>query len=93
MDPVERRRLFRSALKDIGKVFIVAVVLDTTYQLWFYVAFHVGQLLIVAVVCAVVPYVLVRGPITRLLRRLHQNKAASAKASIVNPSMNSQRRH
>ena len=31
-DPVERSRLLRSALKDIGKVFIVAVVLDTVYQ-------------------------------------------------------------
>ncbi len=31
-DPVERSRLFRSALKDIGKIFIVAIVLDTVYQ-------------------------------------------------------------
>jgi MFS superfamily sulfate permease-like transporter len=32
-DPVERRRLFRSALQDVGRVFVVAVVLDTAYQL------------------------------------------------------------
>jgi threonine dehydrogenase-like Zn-dependent dehydrogenase len=31
-DATERRRLFRSGLKDFGKVFIVACVLDTTYQ-------------------------------------------------------------
>ena len=89
----ERGRLLRSAIKDIGKVFLVAIVLDTTYQLWVLKSFHIGQLLIVAIVCAIVPYVLVRGPITRLARRLHHNKESSAKPSIVNPPMDSQRRH
>ena len=64
--PAERRRLLRSALKDVGKVFIVACVLDTTYQILVLRSFHPVQMLIVAVVCAVVPYVLVRGPVTRL---------------------------
>ena len=92
-NPIERRRLFRLAVKDVGRIFIVALVLDTTYQLWVLRSFHIGQLFIVAVVCAVVPYVLVRGPITRLVRRLHHNKESSAKPSIVNPPMDSQRRH
>jgi len=69
-NPTERARLFRSALKDIGRIFIVAVTLDTTYQLWVLKSFHIGQLLIVAVVCAILPYVLVRGPVTRLIRTL-----------------------
>ncbi len=33
-DPVERSRVFRSALKDIGKIFVMATVLDITYQVW-----------------------------------------------------------
>jgi len=73
-DPVERRRLFRSAMKDIGRIFIVAVVMDTAYQLWVLRSFHIGELLIVAVACAIVPYVLVRGPITRLARRLYHRE-------------------
>jgi len=73
-NPTERRRLFRSAMKDIGRVFIVAVVLDTTYQLLVLRSFHAVQLLIVAVVCAIVPYILVRGPITRLARLLHRSQ-------------------
>jgi hypothetical protein len=32
-DASERPRLMRSALKDVGRIFIVAVALDTTYQL------------------------------------------------------------
>ena len=69
-DPVERRRLFRSALKDIGRVFIVAVVLDGVYQLWVFRWIYPGEVLVVAVACAIVPYVLVRGPVIRFARRL-----------------------
>ena len=76
-DPVERRRLFRSAVKDIGRVFIVAIVLDTAYQLIVFHWVYPGQVLIVAVVCAIVPYVLVRGPITRTARLLHRKWAES----------------
>ena len=76
-DPAERRRLFRSALKDIGRVFIVAIVLDTVYQLIVFHWVYPGQVLTVAIVCAVVPYVLVRGPITRIARLLHRKWAES----------------
>jgi len=70
--PTERRRFFRSGIKDVGRIFIVAVVLDTAYQLYVLRAFYIGQLLIVAVGCAIVPYVLIRGPITRLARGFHK---------------------
>ena len=76
-DPVERRRLFRSGLKDFGRVFLVAVVLDTTYQLLVFRWVYPGEVLFTAVVCAVVPYFLVRGPITRILRRMLSKKAGS----------------
>ena len=62
-DPVERNRVFRSALKDIGKIFIVAVVLDTAYQVMVFRWVYPGMVLVVAVVCAVVPYFLIRGPV------------------------------
>ena len=47
--PLERRRLLLSGLKDFGKVFVVACVLDTTYQLLVLRAFYPVQMLIVAV--------------------------------------------
>ncbi len=81
--PSERRRLLRSALKDVGRVFIVACVLDTTYQFLVFRAFHPGQMLIVAVVCAVVPYVLVRGPVTRLWHHIQKRRGGAAGASAV----------
>lgn len=70
--PTERRRLLSSGLEDVGKVFVVACVLDTIYQLVVLRAFHPVQTLIVAVACAVVPYALIRGPVTRLVALLNQ---------------------
>ena len=85
--PTERRRLFRSGLKDFGRVFIIACVLDTTYQLLVLRAFHPGEMLIVAVVCAIVPYFLVRGPVTRFAHFLHRRwgRAAGAPAAATKP--------
>ena len=57
-----------SVFKDIGKVFIMAIVLDTTYQFLVFRACYVLQVLVVAVACAIVPYVLIRGPVTWLTR-------------------------
>jgi hypothetical protein len=73
-NPAERRRLLRSAAKDVGTIFIVAVVLDTTYQLVVLRAFYPVQLVIIAVACAIVPYVVVRGLVTRLTRGLYKNQ-------------------
>jgi len=71
-NPAERRRALQSGWKDIGKIFILAIVLDAVYQFIELHAFHVGQTLIVAVVLAIVPYLLIRGPVTRLARGLHK---------------------
>jgi hypothetical protein len=81
--PSERRRLLRSALRDIGKVLVVALVLDTTYQVVFLRAFFFGQALIVALVCAVVPYVVVRGPVTRLWHHIQKRRGGAARTSAV----------
>ena len=74
-NPTERRRLLRSGLKDFGKVFIVACVLDTTYQIWVLKSFYLGELLMVAVACAIVPYFLIRGPVMRIAHALYRKWA------------------
>ena len=68
----ERQRLLHSGWKDIVKIFVVALVLDTVYELIEFRAVYVVQALIVALVLAILPYVLVRGPVSRLKRHLLQ---------------------
>ncbi len=62
----QRGDLLRQGWNAIGRVFILAIVMDFIYQLivvrWVYPL----ESLIVAVVLAVVPYLLIRGPVNRL---------------------------
>jgi hypothetical protein len=77
-DPNRRRQRMLAAWKDITRIFIVAIVLDTLYQLMVLRAFYVVQALIVAVACAIVPYVIFRGPATRLAHLLSAKQAGEA---------------
>ncbi len=69
-DPLQRPELIRLAWKDVGKVFVVAFMLDVVYELIVYRWVYPGQALIVAAVLAIIPYLLVRGPVTRILLRV-----------------------
>ena len=73
-----RRQRMLAAWKDIARIFIVAMVLDTAYQLMVLRTFYIVQALIVAVACAIVPYVLFRGPTARLARLLSGKQAGTA---------------
>ena len=64
-----RHDLRRQGWKDVGKVFIVAIILDVIYDLVVYRWVYPGQALIVAAVLAFVPYLMIRGPVTRIARR------------------------
>lgn len=76
----ERGRLLRSTAADIGRVFAMAIAIDTLYQLAVLGTFHPVQALIVAVACALVPYTLVRGPVTRVARWMRARRATSPAA-------------
>ena len=67
-NPVARRELFADGWKDVGRVFIFAAVLDGIYQLVVLQGLYLLELLIVAPLLGLVPYVLVRGPTTRIAR-------------------------
>jgi hypothetical protein len=67
-DSGHRRVLLREGWKHVGKVFILAIVLDSIYQLMVHRGVYVLELLITATVLAIIPYVLIRGPINRIAR-------------------------
>ena len=69
--PGERARLVRSALKDVGKIFVVAIVLDTTYQILVLKSFYLGELLFVVMASAILPYLVVRSAVSPLMRRIY----------------------
>lgn len=63
-----REAMVASGWKSVGKVFILAVALDVVYQLYVLHFVYVPQTVIVAFILAIVPYVILRGLVTRLAR-------------------------
>lgn len=66
--PAQRRQLLRDGWKSVGRVFILAIVIDAVYQFIVFRWFYPGEALVVAFVLAIVPYLLVRGPVNRIAR-------------------------
>jgi hypothetical protein len=64
--PEHRRDLLRQGWKAVGKIFIVALVLDSVYQAWVLRWFYPGEALVAASLLALVPYLVLRGPVNRL---------------------------
>jgi hypothetical protein len=71
-EPGVRRDLLRDGWKSISKVFIIAAVLDVIYQIIVLRWFYPFETLLVAVFLALVPYLLVRGPVNRIKRGLQK---------------------
>ncbi len=67
-DPTQRRYLLESGWKGISKVFFIALALDVVYQFIAWRGLKPLQALPTAIVLAVVPYALFRGPVNRLFR-------------------------
>ena len=67
-NPDERRYLLESGWQGIAKVFILAFVLDIVYQFMQWRGLKPLQALLTAIILAVIPYALLRGPINRLMR-------------------------
>ena len=55
--------------KDVGKVFIVALILDSIYQVVVHAGIFTLELLITATVLALVPYVVARSLVTQIATR------------------------
>jgi len=63
-----RWELIKDAWKHVMNLFIIAVILDVIYQVNVFHRFYPVETLAVAFILAFVPYLLLRGPVTRLVR-------------------------
>jgi hypothetical protein len=79
--PVHRRELLRELWRDVGRVLVTALLIDVVYQLWILRMVYPGEAVLVAITLAIVPYIVVRGPITRLIRIFASSRRPSLKES------------
>jgi hypothetical protein len=79
-DPAHRRELLTSGWNSVAKVFVLAFILDGVYQ-WIALRwFYPGEALLVAIILAIVPYLIVRGLVNRLARGAGAVRGASRPA-------------
>ena len=74
-DAHDRAELLREGWKAVARIFVLAVIIDVVYQVMVLRWVYPAEAATVAFLLACVPYVLVRGPVNRLMtearRRVH----------------------
>jgi hypothetical protein len=65
-----RLTLLRNGWKSVGRIFIMAIIVDAVYQAVVLKWFYPGEAVLTAMVLAIIPYLMIRGLINRLYRRL-----------------------
>jgi hypothetical protein len=68
--PGHRAEMLKEGWKSIARLFFLAMVLDIVYQIFVQHSFHLRAALLVAIVLAILPYLLLRGIVTRIATRL-----------------------
>jgi len=79
-DPAHRASYLREGLKRVSRVIIFAFVMDAIYQFIVLRRFYLGEALVTVFVVAVLPYLVIRGPIARIARRWNRDGAVYDKA-------------
>lgn len=67
-DAAHRHEMLRDGWKSIGKVFAFALVLDVAYQVIATRFVYVGEAIVIALLLAIVPYLILRGLVNRIMR-------------------------
>lgn len=68
-DPAHRIDMLKDGWKSVGKVFILALLLDVIYQGMVLKFVYPGEAIYVAFVLAILPYLILRGLVTRIARK------------------------
>ncbi len=77
-DRAHRRYLLQNGWKSTGKIFFLALILDLVYQVIVLGGLRPVEGLVVAIVLALVPYLILRGPVSRIARLLRRGSASSS---------------
>jgi|SoiMethySBSTD1v2_1073268.scaffolds.fasta_scaffold07351_5 hypothetical protein len=77
-DRPHTREMIRDGWRSIRRVFLFAIAMDVVYQLLVLKGLRPLESLVIATLLALVPYVLVRGPVNRIARRIRHRPAGPA---------------
>lgn len=66
-NPAHRQDMVKDGWKSVGKVFLIAIALDVVYQIMVQRFVYPGEAVLVAILLAIVPYLIVRPLVTRIV--------------------------
>jgi hypothetical protein len=66
-------------LTATARIILLGLTMDLIYQLLEFKTFYPNQAVVVALLLAVVPYLLIRGPVTRIIRRRRSDGTGKAR--------------
>jgi hypothetical protein len=69
-DPAHRTDMLRESWSNVGKVFLLAIVLDVVYQIMVQRFVYPGEAILVAILLAIVPYLIMRPLVAWILARV-----------------------
>jgi hypothetical protein len=72
----ERVERLREGLIATSRIILLGIVMDVIYQLLEYTTFYPAEAVLIALLLAFIPYVLIRGPVTRIARWWHGSASA-----------------
>jgi hypothetical protein len=75
--PEHRVELLRDGWRDIAKLFVFAMILDIIFQLIVFKWVYPLEAIVVATGLACIPYVIVRGPVNRICKRMNRSNTSS----------------
>lgn len=61
--------MIKNGCKDVGRIFILALAMDVAYQIIVLRFDYPGEAIIVAVTLAILPYLILRGLVTRAAQK------------------------
>ena len=68
-DPAHRADVLKDGWKSVGKVFVLAMMLDVVYQIVATRFVYPGEAIVTAILLAIAPYLILRALTTRLVRQ------------------------
>ena len=85
VNATERTALLHEGWKDIRLPFLIASALDAIYQIIVHRWIYPIELLFTATILALLPYALLRGPVTRIAKLILRKKDTSGPEESSNP--------
>ena len=82
-DPVRRRVMLHEGWQAVARVFILAIILDATFQLIMFRWVYPVEVVLVAFLLAFLPYLLIRGPVNRIARSVARRSVQRVSIVIV----------